>query len=75
MSHDDKQSLADNQKLDHVLQKKQAEENRVIKLLLLGTLPRHAPTHPRLYRRVTVRSQHMMCAFSPCHCVLIAAGA
>ncbi len=41
MSHDDKQSVADNQKLDHVLQKKQAEENRVIKLLLLGIAPLH----------------------------------
>ncbi len=36
MSADDKQSMVDNQKLDNVLAKKQNEENRVIKLLLLG---------------------------------------
>jgi len=37
LSADEKQSLADNQKLDQVLAKKQGEETRVIKLLLLGT--------------------------------------
>jgi len=37
LTPDEKQSLADNQKLEQVLQKKQNEENRVIKLLLLGT--------------------------------------
>jgi len=37
LTQEEKAALADNQKLDHVLQKKQNDENRVIKLLLLGT--------------------------------------
>lgn len=37
LSAEEKQQQQDNQKMDHVMAKKQAEETRVIKLLLLGT--------------------------------------